>query len=146
MHLSSASTGEHLTRWHVEAGIACEHTIARSVRDTNWPRIVTLYDTLLGLAPSPIVAMNRAIAIAESGAIEHGRTQLLALTTDKRLATYPFFWGALADVEKRIGRLGEARSLYNRAISLSRSRAERISYERKATTLESSPCTAHPSE
>jgi RNA polymerase sigma-70 factor (ECF subfamily) len=137
VHLAKASTGDALSRWHLEAGIACEHTIAPSVRETNWQLIVDLYDVLLNVAPSPIVAMNRAIAIAESGAVERGRGELLALATDKRLAKYPFFWGGLAEMEKRLGRLAEARSLYERAISLSRSRAERVSFERKVNFVKS---------
>jgi RNA polymerase sigma-70 factor (ECF subfamily) len=105
------------------------------VEQTNWRRIVEHYDALLGLAPGPIVAMNRAIAVAEVHGLEDARSALLALADDKRLAGYPFFWGALADIERRRGYANDARGHYGRAIGLSRSRAERVSYERKLALL-----------
>ena len=135
VHLSKASAGTVLTRWHLEAGIACEHTIAPSVEQTNWRRIVELYDALLALAPGPIVAMNRAIVVAELHGLEDARSALLALTGDKRVAGYPFFWSALADIERRGGHADDARGYYGRTIGLSRSRAERVSYERKLAQL-----------
>src|SRR4030095_913028 len=79
VHLSKAAAGTALTRWHLEAGIACEHTIAPSVEQTDWRRIVELYDALLALAPGPIVAMNRAIAVAELLGLKVARSALLAL-------------------------------------------------------------------
>jgi RNA polymerase sigma factor (sigma-70 family) len=135
VHLSKASAGTELTRWHLEAGIACEHTIAPGVEQTNWPRIVELYDALLAVAPGPIVAMNRAVALAELGQLGAACGALLALTEEKRVANYPFFWGALADVERRAGDADAARAHYDRAIGFSRSRAERVSYERKLALL-----------
>jgi predicted RNA polymerase sigma factor len=131
LHLSKASSGERLTRWHLEAGIACEHAIAASVEDTNWQRIVDLYDALVVLTPGPVVALNRAVALAELRGAETGREVLLAMTHDDKIASYPFFWGALADLERRAGKGAEAAKLYERAISLTRGRAERVSYERK---------------
>jgi RNA polymerase sigma factor (sigma-70 family) len=135
VHISKASTGTQLTRWHLEAGIACEHVIAPSVAQTNWQRIVELYDALLRLTPSPIVALNRAVALAELRGPEVGRDVLRALIHDAKVSKYPFFWGALADLEERAGQTTEARRLYKRAIGLTRSRAERVSYERKLEHL-----------
>jgi predicted RNA polymerase sigma factor len=105
------------------------------VEQTNWRRIVELYDALLALAPGPIVAMNRAIAVAELHGLEDARSALRALADDKRVAGYPFFWGALADIERRGGHADDARGHYGRAIGLSRSRAERVSYERRLAQL-----------
>lgn len=135
VHLAEASTGDRLGRWHLEAGIACEHAIAPSVADTNWARVVALYDQLLGLNPSPVVALNRALAIAELRGVEVGRAALNALAGDEKLSAYPFFWGARADIERRAGRAAEARPFYERAISLSRSRAEREAYRRRLQQL-----------
>jgi RNA polymerase sigma factor (sigma-70 family) len=135
LHLSKASSGEQLTRWHIEAGIACEHAIAASVEDTNWQRIVDLYDALVVLTPGPVVALNRAVALAELRGAETGREVLRAMTHDDKIARYPFFWGALADLERRAGKGAVAAKLYERAISLTRGRAERVSYERKLKLL-----------
>jgi RNA polymerase sigma factor (sigma-70 family) len=136
VHLAESSTGDRLTRWHLEAGIACEHTVAPSVGETNWQRIVELYDKLIAVAPGPIVALNRALALAEVKGLETGREALLAMKDDKRLAGYPFFWAALADIERRSGRKEDARPLYQRAATLSRNRAERVAYERRIERLE----------
>jgi RNA polymerase sigma factor (sigma-70 family) len=136
VHLAESSTGDRLTRWHLEAGIACEHTVARSVGETNWQRIVELYDKLITVAPGPIVALNQALALAEVKGLETGREALLAMKDDKRLAGYPFFWAALADIERRSGRKEDARPLYQRAATLSRNRAERVAYERRIERLE----------
>ena len=110
-HLGEASSGTELTRWHLEAGIACEHSLAPSVPDTNWARIVELYDALLELNPGPIVALNRALALAELRGPEAGRSELLAVAGDEKLSSYPFFWAALADIERRAGRPAAARRL-----------------------------------
>jgi predicted RNA polymerase sigma factor len=135
VHLSSASSGTTLSRWHLEAGIACEHAIASSVEQTNWQKIIDLYDALVGLAPGPVVALNRAIAIAELRGPDVGLDLLRGIAQEQRISTYPFYWAALADLEGRSGRSAEARRLYERAIGLSRSRAERVSYERKLKLL-----------
>jgi RNA polymerase sigma factor (sigma-70 family) len=135
LHLASASTGDRMTRWHLEAGIACEHAIAPSVRETNWQRIVDLYDMLQALAPGPVIALNRGLAVAELRGLAAGREALLAVANDEQLAFYPFFWGALADIERRAGRPTEARPLYERAMALARNEAERLAYERKLRLL-----------
>jgi RNA polymerase sigma-70 factor (ECF subfamily) len=131
VHLGASATGDAWTRWHLEAGIAFEHTRARSVAETDWERIVAYYDALLALAPSPVVAMNRALALAELRGLDAGREALAALAGDPKLVGYSFFWAALADVERRSGRMEEAERLYRRAIALARTRAERLSYERR---------------
>lgn len=135
IHLGQCATGAHASRWHIEAGIACEHTIAPSVQATDWRRIVELYDTLLALAPGPIVALNRALAIAELRGLDAGRDALAEVASDARLGGYSFYWAAAADLERRAGNAAEARSLYKRAMSLAKSRAERLGYEQKLRHL-----------
>jgi RNA polymerase sigma-70 factor (ECF subfamily) len=130
-HLAHSAGGVELTRWHIEAGIACEHTLARSVEATNWHRIVGLYDALLQLAPSPVVELNRALAVAERDGVDAGRAALAAITDPSKLVGYPFYWSARADLERRAGALSDARTHYEKAIELSRSRAERAAYERE---------------
>jgi RNA polymerase sigma factor (sigma-70 family) len=136
LHLGASAAGQALTRWHLEAGIAFEHTRAASVAETDWPKIAAYYDALLALAPGPIVALNRGVALAELHGLQAGRDDLERLRDDPRLARYSFFWAALADLARRAGRASEARPLYRRAIDLARSRAERASYERRLAALE----------
>jgi predicted RNA polymerase sigma factor len=134
-HLAASAVGDRMSRWHLEAGIACEHVVAASVGETDWGRIVTFYDVLMAQLPGPIVALNRALAVAERDGVEEGRRHLVAVADDKRLARYPFYWAALADLQRRADRRAEARSSYQRAIELSRSPAERASYRRRVDLL-----------
>ncbi len=135
VHLSEASVGGRLTRYHIEAGIACEHAIAASVETTNWERIVGLYDNLLQIVRTPVVALNRALAIAELRGLDQGREALQDCLSDEAVARYPFLWGAIAELERRAGRLAEARTYFERAIALARNDAERVAYERKYRLL-----------
>jgi RNA polymerase sigma factor (sigma-70 family) len=135
IHLSEASAGALLTRYHLEAGIACEHVIASSLETTNWGKIVSLYDDLLEIVKTPIVALNRGLAIAELRGLDRGREALQESLNDEAVARYPFFWGALAELERRAGRLAEARTYFERAIALARNDAERLAYERKYRLL-----------
>jgi RNA polymerase sigma factor (sigma-70 family) len=135
-HLAASAGGERMSRWHLEAGIACEHAVAPSVRETDWGRVVAFYDLLAAQSTGPIVALNRALAVAERDGVEEGRRQLAAVVGDKKLARYPFYWAALADLQRRADRPAEARSSYERAIGLSRGPAERDAYRRRIELLE----------
>jgi RNA polymerase sigma factor (sigma-70 family) len=135
-HLARSATGDLMSRWHLEAGIACEHTIAPSLDETDWDRIVDFYDLLAQRSQSPVVALNRALALAERDGVDVGRRELLALADDPKLSDYPFYWAARADLERRAAHPATARSDYERAIALARSPAERVSYERRLHLLE----------
>ena len=136
MHLARSATGDHMSRWHLEAGIACEHAIAPSVQTTDWDRIIGFYQVLARQSWSPIVALNGALAVAERDGIDAGRRELIALAGEPKLARYPFYWAARADLERRAGRHAAARENYSRAIALARSPAERVSFERRIQSLE----------
>ncbi len=131
LHLSASASGDELTRWHIEAGIAAEHALAPSLAATNWQRIVSLYDQLHARAPSPIVALGRALAIAELRGLDAGRDALLAIGEDDKLSHYHFYWAARAELEHRAGHLAPARHLYAKALALARNDAERIAYQHK---------------
>jgi RNA polymerase sigma factor (sigma-70 family) len=135
-HLSASASGERWTRWHLEAGIALEHTAAPSVAETSWEKIVEYYDALLELSPGPVVAMNRGLAIAEVRGLDAGRAALASLEDDPKLEGYSFYWAARADIERRSGRAPEAVALYRRAVTLAKSGAERRSYARRLRELE----------
>ena len=130
-HLGQSASGESFTRWHLEAGIAFEHTSAASVTETNWTKIVAYYDALTALTPGPVVALNRAVAVTELHGPQAGRNALAPLANDPKLAGYSFYWAARADIERRAGGRNEAQAHYERAAALAKSRAERLSYERR---------------
>jgi len=135
MHLARAATGDHMSRWHLEAGIACEHAIAPSIQKTDWDRIIGFYQVLAQQSWSPIVALNRALAVAERDGVDAGCRELMALAGERKLSRYPFYWAARADLERRGGCHTAARENYEHAIALARSPAERVSFERRIERL-----------
>jgi RNA polymerase sigma factor (sigma-70 family) len=135
LHLSSSAGGQQWTRFHLEAGIAFEHSRALSIEATDWGRIAELYDALYALSPSPVVALNRGLALAEHRGLAVGREALLALENEPQLAEYSFYWAARADIERRAGTVALAVTFYRRAIERALSRAERLAYERRLRSL-----------
>ncbi len=123
--LDLSATGTELTEYHAEAAIASIHARARSAEETDWKSIVTLYDKLLSLRPSPIVGLNRAIAIAQHEGPERGLEELGAIADRDRLVTYPFYFAALGELELRMGRHEVACERFRAAMALARSSMER---------------------
>lgn len=123
--LERSATGEELTAYHVEAAIAAEHAAAPSVEETDWSSIITLYDRLMAVAPSPVVALNRAIAVAERDGAERGIEELHAMADRDRLARYPFYPAAMGELELRRGNCETAGEHFAAALALARNPAER---------------------
>jgi RNA polymerase sigma factor (sigma-70 family) len=123
--LERAARGPELSAYHVEAAIAWVHTSAARAEDTDWPRIVALYDMLMAIRPSPVIALNRAIAIAQHEGPDAGLNAIDAIEQRERLATYPFFPAAVAELELRAGRPSSAQHHFREARRLARNDAER---------------------
>ncbi|MEM8669422.1 MAG: sigma-70 family RNA polymerase sigma factor [Planctomycetota bacterium] len=111
------------TRYHVEAWIASEHCTAKSADDTHWDRIVQAYDLLLKFDDSPVVQLNRAIAIAEYSGVAAGWQALNAIEHQFR-DRYHLWTAAAGEFAYREGKLSEARRYYERALSLTSSATE----------------------
>jgi RNA polymerase sigma-70 factor (ECF subfamily) len=118
-------------RYQVLAAINAVHTDARDVRDTDWSQIVALYDQLTRLDPSPIVRLNRAIAIAELD----GPEVALAEVDRLPLEDYHAFHATRAELLRRLGRSAESRAAYDRAIELAGNSAETAQLERRRDQL-----------
>src|SRR5262249_55409115 len=129
--LELSATGEGLTEYHVEAAIAWCHATAPTARDTNWGQIVSLYDTLMAIRPSPVVALNRAIAVAQHDGPEQGLAALRAIPDRERLGTYPFYPIALGEFELQCGRYAAAREHFAAALPLARNRVEQRFIEQR---------------
>jgi len=129
--LAQSASGDELTAYHVEAAIAAVHAAAATPASTDWAAIVALYDRLIALAPSPVVALNRAIAIAERDGPERGLDELRAIRGRERLAAYPFHAAALGELELRRGDRAAARMHFQAALALARNDAERRFLERR---------------
>jgi RNA polymerase sigma-70 factor (ECF subfamily) len=123
--------GLTLTSYHVEAAIAAVHASARSVEETDWEAVVALYDRLMQIAPSPVVALNRAIAIGERDGAEEGLDALRAIEDRDRLANYPFYPAAEGEMELRRGNWLGAGKSFEAAIGLARNATERRYLEKR---------------
>jgi RNA polymerase sigma factor (sigma-70 family) len=120
-----SAAGEELSAYHVEAAIAVAHASAPTFVATDWKAIVALYEQLMSIAPSPVVALNRAIAIGQRDGAARGLAELEAITDAGRLRSYPFFPAALGELELRLGRCDAARCHFQTALALARNDAER---------------------
>jgi RNA polymerase sigma-70 factor (ECF subfamily) len=132
--LDRAAFGSELTEYHVEAAIAAAHSSSQRAEDTDWERIVWLYDMLMQIRPSPVIALNRAIAVAQKDGPEAGIAEIRAIEHSDRLAAYPFLPAALAELELRAGRTEDAREHFEAAVALARNPAERRFLELKLTS------------
>ena len=126
-----SATGPQLTEYHVEAAIAWVHTTAHCAEDTNWGMIVSLYDKLIAIRPSPVVALNCAIAIAQREGPQRGLEEIRAITNSDRLGRYPFYHAALGEFELRAGKHDVAREHFRTALALARNPMERQSFEQR---------------
>jgi RNA polymerase sigma-70 factor, ECF subfamily len=109
----------------LQAAIAAVHAEAESVGATDWLQIVALYTELLKIQPSPVVELNRAVAIAMRDGPEAGLTQIDAALEDGELANYYLAHSARADMYRRLGRTAEARCSYEKALALTQQEPER---------------------
>ena len=128
-----AAGGARPGRYQLLAAINAVHTDARSARDTDWSQIVALYDQLIRVEPSPIVALNRAVAVAEVDGPEVGLALVERLAAD--LDRYHAFHATRADLLRRLGRSRESRAAYDRAIELAGNAAERAYLARRRDQL-----------
>jgi len=123
--LERSAAGEELTPYHIEAAIAATHASATSVEATDWAAIVSLYDRLMAVAPSPVVALNRAVAVGERDEPERGLEEIEAIRDRDRLARYPFYPAALGELELRRGNAAAAREHFRAALGIARNETER---------------------
>jgi RNA polymerase sigma-70 factor (ECF subfamily) len=117
-------TGGPPGRFALQAAIACLHAQAPSYAATDWPQILTLYDALLRVWPSPVVALNRTVAVSMVAGPEAALAEIASLEQDGRLAGYRYLPATKADLFHRLGRDAEAAEAYQAALALSGNAAE----------------------
>ncbi len=138
--LEAAGSGDELSRFHVEAAIAACHAMGSTYASTDWGRIVELYDILRGIAPSLVVDVNRALAIAMQSGARAGLDELDAIPEREVLARYPYALAAYADLQASLGNLEQARSYLERALEHQSSPAQHALLRRKLAALERLTC------
>ena len=122
-------------RFALQAAIAAVHAEAPSWEATDWREIVALYDVLRTVWPSPVVALNRAVALGMADGPAAGLAALDELGTEPQLAGYGYLAAARADFLRRLGRLDEARTSYEEALLLTENAVERAFLERRLTEV-----------
>jgi len=119
----------------LQAAIAAVHAEAESVARTDWRQIVALYDQLVRIQPSPVVQLNRAVAIAMRDGPEAGLAHIDAVLEHGELADYYLAHSARADMYRRLGRIAEARASYEKALALTQQEPERQFLARRLEEL-----------
>jgi RNA polymerase sigma-70 factor (ECF subfamily) len=119
----------------LQAAIAAVHAEARTAAATDWAQIVGLYDVLVRAEPSPVVELNRAVAVAMRDGPESGLALLDAILARGDLREYHLAYSARGDLCRRLGRIGEARASYERALALIKLEPERQFLERRLRQL-----------
>jgi RNA polymerase sigma factor (sigma-70 family) len=129
--LAESAADGAVSEMHLEAAIAAHHAVAPSVEATDWPAIVALYDRLAALRPSPVVALNRAVAVGFARGPDAGLAEIDAIERVGRLDDYLFLAAARGDLLRRAGRGSQALPHYRRARELARNDPERRFFDRR---------------
>lgn len=133
--LRAFRTGRPAGPYVVQAAIAACHARARSADETDWARISALYATLAALVPSPVVELNRAVAVSMAEGPAAGLARVEALVAEGALEGYPLLHSVRADLLVKLGRRSEAREALARALALTRNEAERVMLEARLDKL-----------
>jgi len=135
-HLTQSAKGNDLTAYHLQAAIAACHCSAPDWQSTDWPRILSLYDQLVKLDGSPVVALNRAVAVAEVRGPAEGINSVAAIPNQKSLGVYYLFYAVLAEFEIQLKDFPGAAEHLRRAIQLTEIKSERALLEARLRDCE----------
>jgi RNA polymerase sigma-70 factor (ECF subfamily) len=135
VYLARSARGQEVSRFHLEAGIAGCHAKAASYASTDWAEIVAIYDVLRETSPSPVVDVNRALAVAMYTGAVAGLDELDAIPERELLARYPYALATYAELHASLGHIDEARTFLDRALEQQTSPAERALLRRKRAAL-----------
>ena len=130
-HFDRAASGDHITSYHIQAAIAAAHAFAPSDAETDWPFILEQYDRLVEMTHSPVIELNRAVALARVHGPEEGIRELERLRADPVLRRYYLLPAVLAGLWLEAGRPDEAAAWYRRALDLQCNAAERKFMEQR---------------
>ena len=134
--LDQALRGRRPGPYQVQAAIAALHDSAPTAGETDWPQIAALYGHLAQLTPSPVVDLNRAVAIAMADGPAAGLALLDGMAGDDRLVGYPYFHAARADLLRRLGVHAAAADAYRRALAMTTNEVERAFLARRLAEVE----------
>ncbi|MEA3208689.1 MAG: hypothetical protein QOE70_1746 [Chthoniobacter sp.] len=130
-HLSRSAVGESVSDYHLQAGIAACHCAARDYASTDWSQILALYDRLAEIDDSPVVALNRAIAVANVHGPAAGIEAVEAIRHREKLEAYYLLYAVLGEFEARLGRQNAAAEFFQRALQLADTKSEQAFLEKR---------------
>lgn len=137
MHaLEHAAVGSRVTLYHLEAGIAACHVAAPSYEATDWNQILTYYNQLVQLTNSPIIALNRAVALAMARSLDTGLAEIDRLRENPKIDTYYLYHASRGELLARIGRVAEAISSFRTALALTASAPEQRFLQKRIASLQ----------
>lgn len=139
LHLTKAAAGEEVSEFHLQAGIAACHCTAADYQSTDWPRILALYDQLVELNDSPVIALNRAIAIAQVHGPRAGLTAVAQIPKQEKIKAYYLLYAVQAEFYWQLNDYPAAASHYRRALELSVIEPERSFLARKLQASQTQP-------
>jgi RNA polymerase sigma factor (sigma-70 family) len=117
-HLARSAAGDRLSKYHLQAAIAACHCEAKDYASTDWERILALYDRLVACDPTPVVALNRAVALAEARGPQAGIEAVNAIEDRESLQQYYLFYAVTGELELRLGRFRTAAAVFRKAFEL----------------------------
>ena len=137
-HLSCSAAGDAFSEYHLQAGIAACHCSVPAFAATNWPQILSLYDRLVQLDDSPVVALNRAIAVAHVSGPAAGIKAVEEIRDRGKLMSYHLLYAVLAEFEMQLGNFPAAAAHYRAALERTETSSERAFLEKRLRECEAS--------
>ena len=123
--LRESAVGGEISEYHLEAGIAACHATASDYQSTDWARILSLYDRLMEFNDSPVIALNRAVAIANFHGPQAGLEAVRAIRDHEKLASYYLFYSVIGELEMRMNNREAAAEQFRKAFELAETKSER---------------------
>jgi predicted RNA polymerase sigma factor len=124
-HLAQSAAGDELSEYHLQAGIAACHCAAKEYEHTDWQKILSLYDRLIEVDPSPVVALNRAVALANIRGPKAGLEAVKGIRGLKKLGSYYLLYAVQGEFEMRSGNLKVAAEQFRKSFELADTKSER---------------------
>ena len=134
--LEQSAAGEELSAFHLQAGIAACHSLAESYESTDWDTILSLYDLLIEIDPSPVAALNRAVALAKVQGAGAGLQAVAEIQNKKQISSYYLLHAVLAEFNLELGNLHSASEHLSKAIELTNAESEQAFLSRKLKRCE----------
>jgi RNA polymerase sigma factor (sigma-70 family) len=137
LHLGQAAAGNELSEYHIEAGIAACHCMAEDYESTDWSRILSLYDQWTKMNSSPVIALNRAVAVANVNGPGAGLEAVEAIRSRRELDSYYLLYAVLGEFEAQLNHLESAAAHFRKASQLTEVKSEREFLSKKVRALRS---------